>query len=60
MDDGKATHHGLTADTALGHAARLLHHAEQDTNLAYMERLESLAEAWIDVAGLLVHRENDS
>jgi len=47
----------LTVDSALANAARLLHNAELITDLALMERLEKLADSWINVAGLLVNRE---
>ncbi|WP_199553228.1 hypothetical protein [Streptomyces sp. N35] len=47
----------MTSDEAIAHAARLLHAAETETNLALMERLEHLADSWIDVAALLSERE---
>lgn len=47
----------MTADVAIGHAARLLHAAEGETNLAIMERLEKLADSWIQIAHLCTDRE---
>lgn len=46
-----------TAAEALGNAVRLLQAAETETNLALMERLESLADSWIQVAALMAERE---
>lgn len=46
-----------TIDVALANAARLLNAAELDTNHATMERLEKLADSWVSIAGLLVHRD---
>lgn len=42
-----------TMDTAVANAARLLTHAELETNLAAMERLEGLADSWLAMARLL-------
>lgn len=46
-----------TADEALANAARILRNAEVETNLATMERLESLADSWLAMANLLAERE---
>lgn len=48
----------LTVDIALANAARLLRNAEVETNHTTMERLESLASTWINIAHLLREREN--
>lgn len=50
----------ITVDTALANAARLLHNAELETNLATMERIEKLADSWVSIAGLLTQRERDA
>lgn len=47
----------MTADEALANAARILHNAEGETNLAAMERLESLADSWLVMANMLTERE---
>ena len=48
----------MTADEAIGHAARILTEAELErTNLALMERLEKLAETWLGIAQTLVEKE---
>ncbi|WP_037616430.1 hypothetical protein [Streptomyces aureus] len=47
----------LTADTALGHAARLLLNAELITDQALMQRYESLADSWIAIARTLDVRQ---
>ncbi|MEV4806774.1 hypothetical protein AB0K18_42840 [Nonomuraea sp. NPDC049421] len=48
----------MTFDEALANATRLLSFAEADaTNLALMERLESLADSWLSVAALITERE---
>jgi hypothetical protein len=47
----------VTVDVALANAARLLHHAEGETNLPLMERLEKLADSWIAIAHALMNRE---
>jgi hypothetical protein len=44
----------ITVDTALGNAVRLLQHAEMESNLALMERLEGLADSWLNVAQILL------
>jgi hypothetical protein len=49
----------VTADEALGQAARLLHAAEMETNLALMERLEKLADSWMVLAGVLIQRDRE-
>lgn len=48
----------LTVDVALANTARLLRAAEMETNLPLMERLERLADSWVNVAGLLSNRES--
>lgn len=48
----------LTIDTALGHAARLLLGAEVTTDQALMQRLEALADTWVDIARTLVERDH--
>lgn len=48
----------MTADEALGNAARVLAEAELErTNVALMERLECLADTWIRIAVVLTDRE---
>lgn len=47
-----------TIETALTNAARLLHAAELETNLATMERLEKLADSWTAIASLLIRRSD--
>lgn len=47
----------LTTDVALANAARILYHAEGETNLASMERLDDLANTWISIAALLHERD---
>ncbi|MEU6279743.1 hypothetical protein [Streptomyces sp. NPDC047028] len=42
---------------AIENAARLLHAAELETNLALMERLDELATSWLSLAHLLLERE---
>lgn len=49
----------LTADKALSNAARLLYHAEAETNLPLMERLDSVANSWLAIAAFLISRERD-
>jgi hypothetical protein len=61
MSDQGTTAGPLTVDTALASAARLLHDAKLElTNLQRMERLEKLADTWVNIAGLLMQRERDS
>lgn len=43
----------MTRDEALEHAARILHNAEGETNLALLERLNALADSWINLADVL-------
>ena len=43
----------MTSQSALVNAARLLHAAELETNLALMERLEHLADTWVAIANML-------
>lgn len=47
----------VSTDEALGNATRLLQMAEAETNLALMERLEKLADSWVQIAALLADRE---
>lgn len=47
----------ISADEALGNAARLLQQAELETNLPLMERLDDLACSWLSLANLLMERE---
>ena len=47
----------MTFDEAIANAARLLRHAETETNLAAMERLEKLADSWVSIANLIRERE---
>ncbi len=43
----------VTFTSTLAEAARLLHYAELETDLAKMERYEKLADSWIDIAMML-------
>jgi hypothetical protein len=43
----------VTFQSALDTAARLLHHAELECDLAKMERYEKLADSWVTIASLL-------
>jgi hypothetical protein len=47
----------VTSEEAIANAVRLLQHAESETNLPLMERLEGLADSWLTVAALLRQRE---
>jgi hypothetical protein len=47
----------VTIEVALSNAARILHHAEGETNLHVMERLEHLADSWVNIAALLMRAE---
>ena len=47
----------ITSNSALVNASRLLHQAEMITDLAVMERIESLADSWIAIAHLCAQRE---
>ncbi|MET9467778.1 hypothetical protein ABZY44_23845 [Streptomyces sp. NPDC006544] len=48
----------MTADEAIGHAARLLAQAELElTNLPLMERLDDLAASWLSIAAIMTERE---
>ena len=53
MPDSPQHAETITVQTALANAARLLHAAEVETNLALMERLEHLADTWLAMASLL-------
>ncbi|MGW2692346.1 hypothetical protein ACWC3Y_10845 [Streptomyces sp. NPDC001296] len=55
-DPAPAAVEAVTVDTALANAARLLRHAELETNLPLMERLEHLADSWIAIARTLADR----
>jgi len=47
-----------TCDEAIGHAARILAEAELERcNLPLMERLERIADSWINIANLLREKE---
>jgi len=46
----------VTADAALTNATRLLQNAEMVTDLALMQRLESLADSWISIARVIAER----
>lgn len=46
-----------TVEEALGNAARLLRAAEVETNLLLMERIEALADSWMDMARMAMDRE---
>lgn len=50
----------MTFDEAIANAARLLRHAETETNLAVMERLERLGDSWLDLARLVNDREHST
>ncbi len=50
----------LSSHTALANAARLLHNAEMETNLALMERLEHLADSWLAIASMLTAVERNA
>lgn len=45
----------VSAEVALANAMRLLQGAELETDLRKMERLEKLADSWINIASLLHH-----
>ncbi|MER7833488.1 hypothetical protein [Streptomyces sp. NPDC095602] len=47
----------VSPDEALANAERLLKNAELETNLPLMERLEGLADSWLQMAALLMQRE---
>lgn len=47
----------VTVEQALAEAARLLRHAELETNLAVMERIEGLADSWVSIARLLIEKD---
>lgn len=53
MTDKQAHTEHVTVDTAISNAARLLYHAELETNLAAVERLDSLADSWLNMAAFL-------
>lgn len=46
-----------TADDAITNAARLLRAAEAETDRALMERLDAMAQTWLNIASLLADRE---
>jgi hypothetical protein len=50
----------VTFEVAIANAQRLLYVAEVETNLAVMERLEKLADSWVNIAGLAIRRERDT
>lgn len=43
----------VTFQGAFSDAARLLHNAELECDLAKMERVEKLADSWINIAAML-------
>ena len=43
----------VTFQLALSNAARLLRYAEMECDLAKMERIEKLADSWINIASML-------
>ena len=51
--DRDAAQETVTFQSALATAARLLHHAELECDLAKMERIEKLADSWISIASML-------
>ncbi len=46
-----------TYEQAMLNAARLLNNAEMETDLAKMQRLESLADSWIGIAGIIMAKD---
>lgn len=46
----------VTTDTALLNAVRLLQNAETITDLTLMQRLNDLADSWLEIAALLNER----
>lgn len=46
-----------TTDEAIRNAARLLRQAETQTDSALMERLDDMAQTWLNIASLLSERE---
>lgn len=48
----------MTGQQAIANAARLLDHAELETDLSKMERLEHLADTWVNIAGLLAEHSD--
>ncbi len=57
MDTPPADTTGLTFAQALANAARLLNNAEAETNLMLMERVEKLADSWVNIAALILQRD---
>ncbi|NUR64255.1 MAG: hypothetical protein HOQ47_00720 [Streptomyces sp.] len=49
----------ITTDSALANAGRLLHSAEMVTDHSLMQRLESLADSWINIARTIIERDRD-
>lgn len=47
----------MTVDEAIAKGVRLLEAAEDETNLALMERLNLLGDSWLYLAVLLAERE---
>ncbi|MDF5756647.1 hypothetical protein [Spongiactinospora sp. TRM90649] len=47
----------MTVDEALDNAVRLLRNAEIELDLTRMDRVQSLADSWINIAVLLSERE---
>jgi hypothetical protein len=48
----------VTVTTALKNAARLLRNAELESDLVRMERVERLADSWVDIARLLMGQDS--
>lgn len=48
----------ITVAEAVNNAARLLRHAELETNLATIERLADLADSWLNMAVFLDQRDS--
>lgn len=49
----------VTVAEAVNNAARLLRHAELETNLLLVERLDSLADSWLNMACFLAQCDSD-
>jgi len=43
----------VTVQACMRNASRILQHAEMETDLAKMERLEKLADSWVNMAAVL-------
>lgn len=49
-----------TVDVALANAGRLLLNAEMEQDLMRMERVERLADSWVNIAAVLVTQQSRS